>query len=114
MICGARPGVRNGRIPQLNQLCCHEIANGPDRQKALDKPYAILVLCWHCNGSEVEDKSKWPQDRQLAVLKACSPEDFDLVAFNLLVNPRAPLRITHEEIDRWQNHPPFEIRPDLS
>jgi hypothetical protein len=84
-----------------SQLCCHEIANGPNRQKALDKPYAILVLCWHCNGTAVEDKAKWPQARQLALLQRVAPEHYNLPAFNALVNPRAPNRITQSEVDEW-------------
>lgn len=98
MICGARPGARNGRMPELNRLCVHEIANGPLRQKALDKPFACLVLCWHCNGTAVENKAEWPVARQLALLKERSPEDYDLMAFNLLVNERAPNRWAPEDV----------------
>jgi len=76
----------------------HEVANGPNREKALDKPYAILVLCTNCNHQEVEDKRKWPQARQLAVLLRSRPNDYDLVAFNRLVNPNAPNRITPDEV----------------
>lgn len=102
MICGAHPGSHNGRMPQLNQLAVHEILNGPNRQMALDKPYACLVLCWHCNGSEVEDKAKWPVERQLALLQARSPEDYDLVAVNWLMNPKAPDRWTQGDVDKWK------------
>jgi hypothetical protein len=87
----------------LSQLCCHEIANGPLRQKALDKPYAILVLCWWCNGYVVTNKKEWPEPRQLATLLMESPEAFDLAAYNSLVNPRAPNRITMEEVKHWLN-----------
>lgn len=86
-------------MPELNQLCVHEIAGGPLRQKSLDKPFATLVLCWHCNQHEVEDKAKWPRVRQLALLQKRSPEDYDLAAFCNLVNPRAPSYITQEEVD---------------
>lgn len=82
-------------------MCCHEIANGPDRFAALDKPFAILVLCWFCNGHEVEDRAKWPESRQLAVLKRCSPGSYDLAKYLELTNPRAPKRITEEEVDIW-------------
>jgi hypothetical protein len=97
-------------MPQLNWLCVHEIANGPLRQKALDKPYACLVLCWACNGEAVENKGEWPVDRQLAVLQACSPEDYDLVSFNYLVNPKAPNRIEQHEVDRWESERPYDRR----
>jgi len=99
-ICGCKPGDRKP-VKQLSNLCCHEIANGPNRDKALDKAFAILVLCWGCNGDKVEDKGQWPESRQLAVLKSSRPEDFDLAAYNFLINPNAPNRITTEEVDVW-------------
>ncbi len=86
----------------MSTLVVHEIANGPNRQAALDKPFACLVLCWWCNGHVVTDKSQWPESRQLATLRRCIPENYDLVAYNALVNPRAPLRITQDEVDAWR------------
>jgi hypothetical protein len=71
------------------------------REKALDKPYAILILCQYCNQYEVTDKRKWPQARQLAVLRRSRPADYDLVAFNALVNLNAPNRITECDITEW-------------
>lgn len=85
----------------MSELACHEIADGALRLKAVDKPYAILVLCSYCNCEAVKDSKEWPQSRQLAVLKEKSPERYDLKAFNFLVNPRAPNRITQEEVDQW-------------
>lgn len=80
------------------KLCVHEIANGPNRQKALDQAYAVLVLCWNCNGGPFENKGEWPEARQLALLLKNRPEDFNLAAYLKLTNPRAPLRITMEEV----------------
>jgi hypothetical protein len=80
-----------------NPLCCHEIANGPCRSLALDKLFAMLVVCWRCNG-ELCDKASWPETRQLAVLRLRRPQDYDLAAYNQLVNPRAPDRIREEEV----------------
>lgn len=98
-ICGCSPAhPHRGRPAECSRLCCHEIANGPNRQKALDKPFAILVLCWFCNGSEVEDKAKWPQARQLALLQRVAPQHYDLAAFNALIG-RGPNRITQEDVD---------------
>lgn len=71
------------------------------RQKALDQPYALLVLCYYCNQHEVEDKARWPQARQLALLRRRNPADYDLAAFNYLVNPNAPNRITQEDVDQY-------------
>ena len=83
---------------ELSQLCCHEIANGPLRDAALDKPFAILVACWVCNGGCLE---RWPEAKQLAVLKFAAPENYDLEAYNKLVNPNAPNRITQAEVNHW-------------
>lgn len=106
MICGHSPQRPWRNKPrELSRLCCHEIANGPNRPKALDKPFAILVLCWWCNAHVVEDKGVWPEARQLALLKRTAPEDYDLAAYNALVNPRAPLRITPNEVERWTRVP---------
>lgn len=98
-ICGASPDRPHRGLPkEFSALACHEIACGKHRLKALDKPYAILVLCWKCNSLEVTSKGRWPEARQLAVLKANRPADYDLEAYNFLVNPRAPNRITHQEV----------------
>ena len=89
----------------MSRLCVHEIANGVNRQAALDKPFALLVLCWYCNGHVVTDKGQWPEARQLAVLLEKAPEDYDLVAYNYLINPNAPKRIEQWEVDDWKNVP---------
>ncbi len=77
----------------------HEILCGPLRQKALDQVYALLVTCWHCNGSVVTDKRVWPEARQLAVLLQHAPENYDLAAFCRLANEHAPHRVTQSEVD---------------
>lgn len=102
-ICGHSPRrLWKDKPRECSELCCHEIANGPLRQKALDKPFAILVLCSWCNQYVVADKGKWPESRQLATLQRRSPERYSLVDYNALVNPRAPNRITQEEVDAWR------------
>ena len=103
MICGHSPEHPSRVRPrECSQLCCHEIANGPFRQKALDQHYAILVLCSWCNGYEVEDMARWPEARQLALLRRMSPEDYDLAAYNALIG-RGPNRITEEDVDKWRS-----------
>ncbi len=103
MICGHSPTQPHfGKPPASSQLCVHEIANGPHRDKSLDKPYATLVLCWHCNGHVVTDKKEWPQARQLAVLLDADPASYDLPAFNALVNPRASNRITTQDVASYR------------
>lgn len=60
----------------------HEIARGPDRHKAQDKTYAILLLCDPgCHQSVGE----WPRAKQLALLKLRRPREYDLAAYNALV-----------------------------
>ncbi len=97
-LCMASPKKPNRHLPtECSRLCVHEIANGPLRQKALDQPYAVLVLCWQCN----QDIHGWPEPRQLAVLQRVAPDRYDLTAYNHLVNPNAPNRITQAEVDAW-------------
>jgi hypothetical protein len=79
------------------------------REKALDKLFALLVLCWWCNGDVVTDKSEWPEARQLALLLAAAPEHYDLAAYLRLTNPRAPLRIEQYEVDRYRE----QVRHDV-
>jgi hypothetical protein len=79
----------------------HEIAGGKNRLRSHDKPYATLVLCWFCNGYEVENHAVWPEARQLAILYDMDIDSYDLVAYNALVNDRAENRITQTEVDVW-------------
>lgn len=85
---------------RLAVLNVHEIANGPNRQKALDKRYATLVTCWVCNSDKLTDKSEWPESRQLAALKRSRPRDYDLAAYNALVG-KGPERITEDDVTQW-------------
>lgn len=84
-------------LPDLRQLSVHEIASGPLRNIALDKRFATLVLCWRCN-CEMTNRKLWPEPRQLGLLKKSRPQDYDLAAYNRLVNENAPHRITEDEV----------------
>ena len=102
-VCGTRDedGKRRHPIVEQNQICVHEIANNAGmRQKFLDVACATLVLCWKCN-LEVEDRTKWPESRQLWLLRENAPSDFDLVLYLEMTNPRAPKRIEMWKIDQW-------------
>jgi len=102
-VCGHSPTKPwAGKPRELSALCVHEIARGPLRQKALDKPYACLVACWWCNQYVLHDRKGCPEAQQLAMLRKSRPEDYDLAAYNLLVNERAPDRITQDEVDSYQ------------
>ena len=85
----------------IKKLCVHEIANGPNRAKALDKRFACLVLCVLCNCNDAEDKKLWPEARQLWLLQTYRPMDYDLKAYNELINPSAPNRILQSEVDNY-------------
>jgi hypothetical protein len=99
--CGCSPESRNGRMPEMNRLSVHEIADGPHRQRALDKPYSVLVLCWSCNSGQFKDRSQWTEARQLALLARKRPKDFNLQAYLELTSPRAPRRIEITDILSW-------------
>lgn len=80
----------------------HEIARGTaNRQKAQDKPYAVLVVCWTCHMGPLSSRAEWPEARQLAALRRSRRADFDLEAYNLLVG-RNPERITIEDVDVFE------------
>lgn len=99
--CGCSPTNRQGRMSDLVRLAVHEIASGTHRQKALDKPFAVLVLCWQCNSGPFQDRSEWPESKQLALLARRRPKDFDLAAYLELTSPNAPRRIEIHEVLQW-------------
>lgn len=96
--CGCSPSRRNGRMPDLAKLAVHEIADGTHRQKAQDKPYAVLVLCGECNCGQFKDRTEWPEAKQLSLLASKRPKDFDLTAYLELTSPNAMRRIEIHEI----------------
>ena len=95
-VCGHDP-QRPGGIRW--KLVCHEILNGPLRQRCLDKRHSLIVACWLCNSDVLTDKAAWPEARQLAALLKSRPDDYDLRAHNLLANPSAPYRITERDVE---------------
>ena len=101
--CGCSPSRKHGRMAELARLSVHEIASGPDRQKALDKPYAVLVLCWQCNSGPFQNRGEWPESRQLALLARKRPKDFDLTAYLELTSPLAMRRIEIAEVLQWMD-----------
>jgi len=102
-LCGHDPSLvnrlRQGRIAWA--LHVHEIARGPHRMKALDKRFALLVVCYLCHEYRLSSRAELPEARQLAALLTSRPHDFDLPAFNALVG-YGPRRITEEEVDAWR------------
>jgi hypothetical protein len=104
MICGHSSKHPNPKLPiGLSKLVGHEISNGPLRQKSLDKPFCVLILCRYCNEHEVVNKRRWPEARQLCVLQLRAPERYDLQAYLQHTNPRAMQRITQAEVDQYRN-----------
>jgi len=102
-ICGHDPNrVRPGWVSWV--LHVHEIARGSHRQKALDKPFAVLVVCYRCHSERLDSRAEWPEARQLAALKVSRPQDYDLPAFNTLVG-YGPRRVTQADVDAWLTGP---------
>ena len=101
--CACSPANRQGKMPELVRLAVHEIADGTHRQKAQDKPYAVLVLCAECNCGQFKNRTQWPESKQLALLARRRPKDFDLAAYLELTSPNAPSRIEIHEVLQWMD-----------
>jgi hypothetical protein len=101
--CGHSPYNPWPRMPaQCSVLTVQEICRGSGlREKALGKRHSCLVLCWFCNSVEFDEARIWPEAKQLALLQSVRRDDYDLVAHNNLVNPRAPNRIAQAEVDQY-------------
>jgi len=86
-----------------DELAGHEICNGPLRQRALDKEFAVLIVCRYPNFCKQTDCHRevqaWSEAKQLALLYLRRSDSYDLKAYLTLTNPRAPQRITQEEVD---------------
>lgn len=78
-------------------LDVHEISRGIHRQKALDKLFALLLVCRDCH-DEMGSAAKWPEARQLALLAESRLRDWDLESYLEMTNPRAPNRIGIDEV----------------
>lgn len=101
MVCGTSPKHPKWNPGFQNDLCCHEILNGPLRDKVLDEPSCIIVACLKCNMGPLNCKGDWPLSRQLAVIKAVAPERYNLERVLELRNPNAPRFVTEGEVDEW-------------
>lgn len=80
-----------------SRLDVHEICRGVHRQKALDKPFALLLLCRKCH-DEVGSAIDWPEAKQLARVAIRRPKDFNLTAYLQLTSPNAMRRIEIEDV----------------
>lgn len=78
-------------------LDVHEICRGVNRSKALDKRFALLVVCRRSH-EELGSAGKWPEAKQLAILAERRLFDFNLKAYLELTSPNAPNRVTLEEV----------------
>lgn len=88
-----RPYLSTWAMP----LDVHEISRGVNRQKSLDKLFALLVVCRLCHG-QLGDARQWSEAKQLALLAERRLHDWDLEAYLELTSPRAPRRIELEEV----------------
>ena len=76
-------------------VCVHEIANGPNRQLALDMREVTMAVCSRCNQYELTDKGKWPVAWQLGMLRHSRPDDFNLDKANSVLI----VKVSMEEVD---------------
>lgn len=93
-----RRGPRCQVCGKIRRVACHEITRGPDRQKALAAPWAILVVCGECNTGPLDDNVLWPKERQLALLRLQFPQDYSLDLFNRITAPR---RYYQDDVDSF-------------
>lgn len=91
-LCGCSRGM----------LDLHEICRGVNRSKALDKRFALLVVCRRCH-EDLSSARVWPEAKQLAALAERRLFDFDLKVFLELTNPRAPKRVTLDEVLQYMS-----------
>ena len=76
----------------------HEICRGVYRASALDKPFALLLVCRSCHSEKLSQAAEWPESRQLACLAKSRPSQFSLTDYLALTSPRAMQRVTIEEV----------------
>lgn len=74
----------------------HHIARGVDRQATLCDRRFVLCLCFDCH-EDIHDTEAWPRARQLAVVKRARPDDYDLAAYNEIVNRS----VDESEVEAW-------------
>ena len=79
----------------------HEICRGVHRAAALDKPFALLLVCRRCHDDKLSSASEWPESRQLAALARSRPSEFSLADYIALTSPKAPRRIEIMEVLQW-------------
>lgn len=84
-------------VGSVTPLDVHEISRGVHRQKSLDKPFALLVVCRWCH-EHLGSAKLWSEAKQLALLAERRLHDWDLEAYLELTSPRAPRRIELEEV----------------
>lgn len=84
----------------VTPLDVHEICRGVHRQKALDKLFALLVVCRWCHET-LGSAKEWPEARQLALLAERRLHDWDLEAYLMLTSPRAMRRIEIDEVVKY-------------
>ncbi len=71
----------------VENLCCDEIARGSGhRQKALDQPFALLVV----RVDHHDRIQNWSRAKRLALLYIARPSDFDLEKWYALTGRRWP------------------------
>lgn len=112
-VCGHGPqNPRPGQPYHLNNIAGHEIANGQNRLRCMGLACGVLAACQWCNLYELTNKAKWPESRQLAVLLARAPHSFNLPKYLGTFYPRAPNRVTLQEVLQWGTDYPWDEQLD--
>lgn len=96
------------------ELCGHDFNRGPKVAEGIawtmqehhiirgtrpNARCAVLLLCGYCHTIEIHNEPHlWPDARQLALLRASRPGDFNLEDFNRLKGC-GPDRVTEEDVN---------------
>jgi excisionase family DNA binding protein len=78
-------------------LDVHEIGRGNKREACLGERCALLVVCRWCH-DDLGSAGEWPEARQLALLANRRLFDWDLDFYLEITSPRAPERITVDQV----------------
>lgn len=84
-LCGYDQSRAEAGGQVVRALYTHHIARGIHRAKAMDKRFAVLVVCFFCHMNRIHGDEHWPESRQLAVLLKSRPHDHSLSDYNALI-----------------------------
>lgn len=93
---------RCGACNKRKIITTHHMVGGPNRWRAKGVLAALFPACWDCNRDDLEDETKWPLSKQLAVKKRIDPANYCLKTINALLgvkgDPNPHQRITEKDV----------------